>query len=69
MPELGLDSHRILRYGLGVTVATREKTAPVNLKIDPVIHRRLKIISAETGIPMRELVTIALEKFLLNGKK
>lgn len=69
MQRLGLDSPRIVGYGGGVTVAIREKTEPVNMKIDPVIHRKLKIISAETGVPMRELVTIALEKFLLNGKK
>lgn len=56
--------HHVKAEGEVVTPVVQEKPAPFNLQMPPVLRKRIKILSAQTGIHMNDLIITALmEKY------
>lgn len=46
-----------------------EGSKPVQFWLDPAQHRKLKMLAAETGKTMRELIVVAVKKYLQSEGK
>jgi len=46
-----------------------KKTVNINIEVPDEIHKRIKILSAMQGIPIKELIVNALEESVKNESK